>query len=452
MALSGPIRPYGRSAWFIALLIGVGACARSGGGASGSVTPADVPALLAAAVRHPQDAEVRLRLAAALAAAGRCDTAVVVANAGDRLAPANALGVLVVGACAERTGHYDVAIGLYNEFIAGHPQAPGVAAVRARAQLALRRAAEETARVALAHEAELTQQPPEPQTLAVLPFVVSGDSTVQPLSRGLAELITTDLATVRQLHLLERLEVGTLMDELKLSQSARADPATAARVGRLLRAERMVQGTAAIPSQGTVRLSAAVVTAGGVVEPMRVEAGSFKSLLELEKQLVFELSAQLGITLTQAERELILRQGPKSLVAFLSYSRGLDQMDQGNYEQAVAYFSAAAQADPGFRSARDAQQAAQAGPSVQGAPSAPGGLVRAAQGAPAGRGLRTGNALGATTGDIAPSRADLASQAASGAAGTGVSATQPQPTADNQGVSTVLGASVFIQIIFRPPQ
>src|SRR5438552_293236 len=138
-------------------------------------------------------------------------------------------------------------------------------ALRAKAHLALRAAAEHTARQALAREAELANQPPQPATVAVLPLVVAGDSTVQPLSRGLAELITTDLAYIRTLRLLERLQIGMLLDELKLGQSERVDPATAARVGRLLRAERLVQGTATIPSRGPVQLSATVVTGSGVV-------------------------------------------------------------------------------------------------------------------------------------------------------------------------------------------
>jgi tetratricopeptide (TPR) repeat protein len=427
-----------------------GACAQ--GGAPSSVTPADIPALLSAARLHPRDAAVRFRLAAALAAANRCDTAVVVDHAAELLAPADALGPLVEGICAERGGRYDVAIGLYNGFLSSHPTAPGSGAVRARAHLALRAAAELTARVALANEAQLAQEPPEPHTLAVLPVVVAGDSSVQPLSRGLAELITTDLATIRDVRLLERLQVGALVDELKLSRSARTDPATAARVGRMLRAERMIQGVAQIPPKGAVQLSAAVVAGTGVVQPVRTETGPFKNLLELEKQLVFDLSAELGITLTQAERELILRQGPTSLVAFLSYSDGLDAMDHGDYQGAAQDFNAAVRVDPGFTAARDAQQTAVAAPSVQGATSSPGGLVAAAQTTTAGptTGAAAGNALGSASGDVAPSRADLASQAAGGSS-TGVSTTQRQPAAENQGVSTVVYASGFIQIIFRLP-
>jgi TolB-like protein len=450
LELTGPSRGRRHVCALLVALVATGACAR--GPAPGAVTPADVPALLARAQQHPQDAVARFRLAAALAAADRCDTALVVVADGELLAPENALGPLGAGACAERAGHYDVAIGLYRAFVAAHPDAAGVSAVRARAEIALRAAANETARAALAQETQLAQQPPEPHTLAVLPVVVAGDSSVQPLSRGLAELITTDLATIRQIRLLERLQVGALVDEMKLSQSDRVDPATAARVGRMLRAERMVQGVADIPPTGSVRLSASVVAQSGTVLPARTETGPFKSLLELEKQLVFDLSDQLGISLTQAEREVILKQGPNSLVAFLSYSQGLDASDRGDYEAAAGYFSAAVRADPGFEAARTSQQTAQAAPSVQGAATTPGGIVAATPGTTTGGpGAPMGNALGASSGDVAPSRADLAAQAAGGNPGTGVSTTQREPASENQGVSTVVSASGFVQIIFRLP-
>src|SRR5207244_3291018 len=152
----------------------------------------------------------------ARAAAQRCDTAIVVTRAAAALEVDNVLAPLVVGACQEQAGRYDEAIATYNDFAAQYPNARGVAALRGKAQLALRAAAVRTAQQALAHEAELAVAPPQPATVAVLPLVIAGDSSVQPLSRGLAELITTDLAYVRTLRLLERLQIGTLLDELKL--------------------------------------------------------------------------------------------------------------------------------------------------------------------------------------------------------------------------------------------
>ncbi|HZC77178.1 MAG TPA: CsgG/HfaB family protein, partial [Ktedonobacterales bacterium] len=244
------------------------------------------------------------------------------ARAGELLAPTDAVGPLVVGGCQEKGGRYDLAFATYTDFAARHPDARGIGAVRAKAQIALRTQAEQTARQALASESTLTSQPPEPATLAVLPVTISGDSTLQPLSRGLAELMTSDLAMVRTLRLLERIQIGALLDELKLGQSQRGDPSTAARVGRLLRAERMVQGVASIKTDGPVSLSASVVRGDGTVRSGAQASGTFRQLLDLEKQLVFGLATQLGIQLTEAERQRILRQGPRNLAAFLAYSEG----------------------------------------------------------------------------------------------------------------------------------
>ncbi len=430
------------------LLLGVtclgAACA--GGPRPSAVAPADIPALQAQAAQHPGDAPVRFRLAAALVAAGRCDTAIVVARAGQLVAPADAAGPLVIGACQEKDARPDLAFATYTDFATRYPKARGVGAVRGKALLALRLQAEQTARLALARESTLTTLPPEPSTLAVLPLTIAGDSSFQPLSRGLAELLTSDLALVRTLRLLERIQIGALLDELKLGQSQRADPSTAARVGRLLRAERMVQGVASITADGPVRLSAAVVRGDGTARSGAQANGTFRQLLDLEKQLVFSLAAQLGILLTEAERQRILQQGPKNLAAFLAYSEGLEALDRGDYRAAAQAFSASVRADPSFQAAQQQQQAAQAAPGVQGTDIA--SLVQGTQEPPAPpTEPSTSGALDAGTADLSPTVADAVDQNTS----TGGSATLQDLTTQSQGISSVTQASgiVKIRIIFR---
>jgi TolB-like protein len=378
-------------------------------------------------------------------AAGRCDTAVVVANSGQMLAPAEALGTMVVGGCQEKDGRYDLAFATYTDFAGKYPQARGAAAVRALALLALRTQATQTAKQALARESTLTAQPPQPSTIAILPLAIAGDSSLQPLSRGLAELLTSDLAQVRSLRLLERVQIGALLDEMKLGQSGRADTSTTARVGRLLRAERMVQGVAAITQNGPVRMSATVVRNDGTVRSGAQANGTFKQLLDLEKQLVFGLATELGIQLTDAERQRILRQGPKNLAAFLAYSQGLEALDRGDYRSAAAAFAASVRADPSFQQAHEQQQAAAAAPAVQASPGdvitvvdAVKDLVPPSEPAAAG-------ALNQGTVDLQGTRADQT------AGQTGVTTILSNPTSDSQGVSSVVQASGVIRIIFRRP-
>jgi len=377
-------------------------------------------------------------------AAGRCDTAVVVANGGQMLAPGEALGPMVIGGCQEKDGRYDLAFATYTDFANRYPQARGVAAIRALAQLALRTQATQTAKLALARESTLTSLAPEPSTIAVLPMTIAGDSSLQPLARGLAELMLSDLAMVRSLRLLERIQVGALLDELKLGQGGRADPSTAARVGRLLRAERMVQGVAAITENGPVRMSATVVRGDGNVRSGAQASGTFKQLLDLEKQLVFGLATELGIQLTEAERQRILRQGTKNLAAFLAYSQGLEALDRGDYRAAAAAFAAAVRADPSFQEAHERQQAAEAAPAVQ---ATPGDLVTVVEAveqivppvAPAAEG-----ALKQVTVDVSATVGDLTAQ-------NGISSTVPKTTPESQGISSVIQASGIIRIIFRLP-
>jgi hypothetical protein len=420
------------------------ACAGGGGPRPRSVTPTEIPTLTVQAAQQPANAHIRFRLAAALLSAGRCDTAVVVANAGELLAPNDALGPMVIGGCQEKDGRYDLAFATYTDFANKHPQTRGVGALRALAQIALRTQATQTAKLALARESTLTAAAPEPSTVAVLPLTIAGDSGLQPLSRGLAELMATDLAMVRSLRLLERIQVGVLLDEMKLGESGRADPNTAARVGRLLRAERMVQGVAAITENGPVRMSAAVVRGDGSVQTGAQANGSFKQLLDLEKQLVFGLATELGIQLTEAERQRIMRQGPKNLAAFLAYSEGLEALDRGDYRAAAAAFSAAVRADPSFQQAQQQQQAADAAPAVQASPGDVVTVVETAADitapvAPAGLG-----ALQQATTDVSPSPADALTA-------TGIKSIASHPTNESQGITSVVSASGVIRIIFKLP-
>src|SRR5436190_1052730 len=342
------------------------ACA--GGPRPRPVTPAEIPALTTQATQQPRNAQIRFRLAAALLAAGRCDSAVVVvANAAEMLAPAEALGPMVVGACQEKDGRYDLAFATYSDFANKYPQARGVPAVRALAQLALRTQATQTAKLALARESTLTSLAPEPATIAVLPMTIAGDSSLQPLSRGLAELVLSDQAN-----------------------------------------------------------------------------GTFKQLLDLEKQLVFGLTSELGIQLTEAERQRILRQGTKNLAAFLAYSKGLEALDRGDYRAAAAAFAQAVHADPSFQQAQQQQQAAEAAPVLQ---ASAGDLVTVIQAVdqnplpvePAAEGARKQGRL-----DVAATIGDVTGQ-------TGINSVLSNPTPESQGISSIVQASGIIRIIFRRP-
>src|ERR1019366_2379012 len=65
-------------------------------------------------------------------------------------------------------------------------------------------------------------------------------------------------------------------------------------------------------------------------------------------------------TLTPAERQDVDRRPTQSLLAFLSYSRGLMAEDAGRLDEAARFFDNARSLDPGFSAALQRAQSAAA--------------------------------------------------------------------------------------------
>jgi tetratricopeptide (TPR) repeat protein len=394
-----------------------------------------------------------LRYGAALFAAEQCDSAKAVARRGALMLPGDALGPMIQGQCLEQSGDHIQAIAIYTAFVRDHGDARGVAAVRARELMARREQATIVARTALDRESELAAQALDPQTVAVLPLAISGDAQYEPLGRGLAQMLQSDLALLQQFRMVERLQIGALLDELELGQTSRVDPATVARVGRLVRAGRMVQGLASIPPEGNVRIEASVVQSDGEVTSPEFVTGELRDLLQLEKELVVLISSRLGYQLSQAERQLILGNGTRDLSAFLLYSRGLIAEDIGDYSAAATHFSSAMSADPNFRQAQIQYEATAAADAVQGA--TPGEITSISR-TVIQQPLTTApdpvqSAVASVVVDIAATQAEATASTSQGAEQPGTTTTTavPPPTATATGTTaTVTGV---VRIIFKLP-
>ncbi len=449
--LSFPLGTQASRQGLAALALVVIASACFPGGAS-EVSPQEIPELAAQIADKPNDGRLLLRFGAALFAAGRCDSATVVSRRGGDLRPGDALGPLVIGQCLEQSGDHDRAIATYAAFVAAHADARGTPAVRAREMLARRARSTTLARDALAREQELTAQPANINAIAVLPLTIVGDSTYAPLGRGLAQILISDLSLLQRFTLVERLQIGALLQELQRSQTGRLDPATAARVGRMVRAGRMVQGIANIPARGDVRLEATVVLGDGQVTGPEATTGRLRDLLRMEKALVVGIASQLGYQLSQAERQRILENGTNNLTAFLSYSNGLLAEDIGDYSTAALHFSNAVQADPGFEMARTQYEAAAAAPAVEGASANQVTTVsQTTVTEPLGPGDPVLSAVASVVVDIAATQAEqnTAGGQDGGQSSTTTNIATPSPTPTATGTSATV--SGIVRIIFKLP-
>lgn len=288
-----------------------------------------------------------------------------------RLDPEDGVSALYAGLAAEAQGDFAGARAAYNSYLeVGRSR-------RVRNQVSDRLAAIARAEVvaaakrAVANEAALATTPGSPTTIAVPPLNFSGpDASLEPLERGLADLIITDLSHSAQLTVVERDRMQALADEIRLSESDRVDAATAVRAGRLIQAGRLVNGSIIqVGDRLTLNASVVSVEDGLITDPSSV-SNSLDALFAMEKELVFDIFSQLDVRLTPAERQLVERRPTTSLDAFLAYSRGLLAADDGRFEDAARFFENARSLDPGFGAASarfDAVQAAMAGAQVSAA-------------------------------------------------------------------------------------
>lgn len=286
-----------------------------------------------------------------------------------QLDPRDGLSALYAGLSAERLQDFTGARAAYNSYLEVGRTRRVRNQIRERLVTMARDEAVASAKAAVANEARLSNTPGSPRTIAVPPLKFSGPDAEQlaPLERGLADLIITDLSRSSQLTIVERDRMQALADEIALGASGNVDASTAVRAGRLIQAGRLVNGSIVQGGQQLTLSSSIVdVATSQLSAPVQV-TNELDNLFALQKQLVFRIFEQLGVTLTPAERQLVDREATTNLNAFLAYSRGLQASDDGRFEDAARYFDEARGLDPGFGSAAarfNAAQAAVAGAQV----------------------------------------------------------------------------------------
>lgn len=258
--------------------------------------------------------------------------------------------IFYLGAIHEQREDYPRAISYYRQYTAITRLSKMRRQMEGRLEWLTRKQMEAEAKQAIANEKTIDVASIPENTIAVLYFRNLGQNRgLDPLQKGIADMIITDLSKVQGLQVIERVRMQKLMEEMGLGSTGLVDIKTAPRIGRLLGASTLVNGTFIDLDESTMRLDAGViVTRTGELELSREVVGELEQIFRMEKELVFNLVDRLGITLTDDERESILLIPTESLLAFVTYSEGLSLEDLGDFEGAQSSYEAALSIDPGF--------------------------------------------------------------------------------------------------------
>jgi tetratricopeptide (TPR) repeat protein len=100
-----------------------------------------------------------------------------------------------------------------------------------------------------------------------------------------------------------------------------------------------------VPVPGTGRAPAPVT-----------QQGDLRNLFTMQNNLALALYRELGVELTVAERERVLRAPTQNVQALLAFGLGLEAEDAGRHAEAATHFRRAAALDPNFSEANGALQ------------------------------------------------------------------------------------------------
>lgn len=202
-------------------------------------------------------------------------------------------------------------------------------------------------------------------TVAVLYFnngaIGKQHDELQPLSKGIADLLIGELAANAGIRVIERDQLESILKEQKLSTDGKTDASTAVQVGKLLGVHHMVTGGFITDPKGTIKFTTRVFNVEkGEIEfpnPTAKDAtvtGKIDNFMELVNQLAGKLNtgmklpdipARVGAAKAEAAKKV-----PYEAIAL--YSKGLAAKDAGNKAEAVTLFSKALEKFPDFEKAK----------------------------------------------------------------------------------------------------
>ena len=200
-----------------------------------------------------------------------------------------------------------------------------------------------------------TDPPAAANAVAVIPFTnITREPTDDWIGSGIAETVTADLKSIKELSLIGRERVFDALRVLGSSGGDTLDERMAIEVGRQLRATWLVTG--GYQRLGDlIRITARFVEvgSGAVARTVKID-GTIGDIFSLQDKIVFELSQGMQLTLKDSERAEIQRQETESVEAYENRSRAMMNIMEGSpqaLDHAILLLEKATRLDPSYAAA-----------------------------------------------------------------------------------------------------
>ena len=207
----------------------------------------------------------------------------------------------------------------------------------------------------LAVSARPAEPSPPTNAVAVIPFTnITREPADDWIGSGIAETVTADLKSIKELSLIGRERVFDALRVLGSGGSDTLDERMSIEVGRQLRATWLVSG--GYQRLGDlIRITARFVEVGSgeVARTVKID-GAIGDIFSLQDKIVFELSQGMKLTLDDSEMAEIERQETESVEAYENRSRAMMNIMEGSpqaLDHAISLLEKATRLDPNYAAA-----------------------------------------------------------------------------------------------------
>jgi len=208
---------------------------------------------------------------------------------------------------------------------------------------------------AIANEQALSVVPSS-KSIAVLYYQnLTGNASFNPLQKGLSVMLTTDLAKLKDLKVVERARLQAILEEIELGATGLVDTETVPRVGRLLGARFLSGGDILKGSVTQLQVDPNLLDVSEQITINQASAeGDLNDLIAIEKEILFETIRLMDVALTPDQKAELEKPISASIPALMLLFRGIDASDHGNYTQAADLYEQALAKDPNLTPAKEA--------------------------------------------------------------------------------------------------
>ncbi len=187
------------------------------------------------------------------------------------------------------------------------------------------------------------------ETLAILPFEnnsLTDAERYNPLAKGFAAMLTTDMGRkVKGLKIVERSRIDSLLREMQLGMAGVVDEESAVQAGKVLGARHIAFGSFTVLGE-EVRLDVRVI---GVESSAVMAAASVYGRSGEILGLITTLAGKIAASIQEGIAADTPAEEQGKLDAAVSFSRGLEALDNGQAAEAKEWFAKCLAMDQSYR-------------------------------------------------------------------------------------------------------